>query len=75
MIDEVLVGKEIILVDNEVVDILELEMISGVNFGCSIYKNLMNGVFYMLFFVVVGGVLIVILFVVWGIYFFDLDYV
>lgn len=62
------------LADNEVVDILEPEVMSGANFGRSIYKNLMNGVSHMLPFVVAGGVLIAISFAVWGIYSFDPDH-
>ncbi len=74
LIDEALAGKETILADNEAVDTLESETISGANFGRSIYKNLMNGVSRMLPFVVAGGVLIAISFAVWGIYSFDPDH-
>ena len=63
--------KGTILADNEAVDTLESETISGANFGRSIYKNLMNGVSHMLPFVVAGGVLIAISFAVWGIYSFE----
>lgn len=44
---------------------------SGMSFGRSIYKNLMNGVSHMLPFVVAGGVLIAISFAIWGVYSFD----
>ncbi|MDP8590307.1 fructose PTS transporter subunit IIB, partial [Enterococcus lactis] len=74
LIDEALAGKGTVLADNEAVDTLEPEVMSGANFGRSIYKNLMNGVSHMLPFVVAGGVLIAISFAVWGIYSFDPDH-
>lgn len=67
-------GKGTVLADNEAVDNLEPEVMSGANFGRSIYKNLMNCVSHMLPFVVAGGVLIAISFAVWGIYSFDPDH-
>ena len=74
LIDEALAGKGTVLADNEAADTLEPEVMSGANFGRSIYKNLMNGVSHMLPFVVAGGVLIAISFAVWGIYSFDPDH-
>lgn len=72
LIEDALAGKGKILAsegDNQKTQVSDNG--SGMSFGRSLYKNLMNGVSHMLPFVVAGGVLIAISFAIWGVFSFD----
>ena len=64
LIDDALAGKGSVAAENQAVDTLEEETGTNTSFGRSIYKNLMNGVSHMLPFVIAGGIMIAISFMV-----------
>lgn len=70
MVGEILVGKVLIYKSIEIIIFVENKS-ELENLGKKIYKSLMNGVLYMVLFVVIGGLLIVILLILGGIVMFE----